>query len=261
MMIAVAWIIFVGHQAKIMEQKTWRLEQDKKFQNDIEQLKTNFVSLISHDLKTPIAKIQAIADRLLLQNLADPIQKDLKNLRASSDELHHYIQSILKLLRVESRDLKLNREACDLNEIITQAVTQLQPLATEKNIEVRTNLEPLFSIEADATLIKEVLVNLIDNAIKYTPIKGEIIVSTREIEDRVLVTISDNGVGIPLEEQEFVWQKFARGKDQALKSKGSGLGLYLVKFFIELHGGQVNLDSNPAKGTKVSFSLPLEAEE
>jgi two-component system phosphate regulon sensor histidine kinase PhoR len=253
------WIIFVGYQANRMERKTWQLQQEQVYLSSLEQLKNNFVSLISHDLKTPIAKIQSIVDRLLIQSNDEATLKDLKSLRSSSEELHKYIQSILQLLRVESRDFRLHKEVCDMNEIILSAVQQLKPLAHEKRIELSTELEPLFSIEADITLIREVIVNLIDNAIKYTQAEGKILVKSFELEQNLYVEIEDNGEGINADEVEKVWQKFTRGKDQDLKSKGTGLGLYLVKYFIELHGGRVQLDSKIKQGTKVSFSLPLES--
>jgi signal transduction histidine kinase len=185
------------------------------------------------------------------------LQEDLKSLRGSGDELNRYIQSILKVLRVESRDFKVNKEVADINEIIEEAIAQLRPLATEKNIRIQTELEPMFSVEFDTILIKEVLVNLIDNAIKYTPRNGQISIYSNETEDSIFVKVKDNGEGIRPEDLDNVWGKFTRGKDQEMKSKGSGLGLYLVKYFIELHGGKVDLQSKVGFGSTVSFTLPL----
>lgn len=256
--IVFCWIIFVGYQANKMEKKTWQLEQEQVYLRSLENLKNNFISLISHDLKTPIAKIQSISDRLLTQELKSEVINDLKSLRLSSEELHRYIQSILKVLQVESRDFRLNKETFDINELIEQAVLQLMPLVQEKNLTLITKLEPLFSIEADSTLMREVLVNLIENAIKYTQPGGEIVVISSEESPFLVVEIQDNGHGIPPSDIELVWKKFVRGKDQEMKTKGTGLGLYLVKYFIELHGGKVFLESEINKGTKVTFTLPLE---
>jgi signal transduction histidine kinase len=252
------WIIFIGYQANRIERLNFRLQQEQKYLSELEQLKNNFVSLISHDLKTPIAKIQAIVDRLLNQHADNlELQEDLKSLRGSGDELNRYIQSILKVLRVESRDFKVHKEVADINEIIDEAIVQLRPLAAEKNINIQTELEPMFSVEFDTTLIKEVLVNLMENAIKYTPRGGQIAVISNETEDAIHVRVRDNGEGIRPEDLDTVWGKFTRGKDQDLRTKGSGLGLYLVKYFIELHGGKVSLDSKMGSGTTVSFTLPL----
>jgi signal transduction histidine kinase len=254
------WVIFIGYQANIIERRNWLLQQEQKYLAELEQLKNNFVSLISHDLKTPIAKIQAIVDRLLNDSATLNFQGDLKSLRLSSDELNRYIQSILKVLRVESRDFQLNKEVGDINETVQEAIEQLTPLASEKGIQIESNLEPMFSIEVDFTLMREVLINLLENAIKYTPVGGKIQIASHEVAEKVWIEVQDTGEGIPAVEIANVWGKFVRGKDQDHKTKGTGLGLYLVKYFIELHGGEVFLESELGKGTKVSFSLPLEEE-
>lgn len=257
------WFIFVGYQASKIERTNFRLQQEQKNLFELEQLKNNFVSLISHDLKTPIAKIQAIVDRLKRDAENARIQLDLANLDNYSEELNRYIQSILNLLRVESRDFKVNKETADLNEIIEQALLQVDPLAQNKNIEIIKNLEPLFSLEFDIILIKEVLINLIENAINYSPPGQKITIISQEIDQGVKVSVEDHGEGIAPEEIPKIWGKFVRGSDQNMKSKGSGLGLYLAKYFIELHGGRVSLTSqrgpdHPKHGTIVSFTLPFE---
>ncbi len=253
------WTLFVGYLASRMEHKNWQLEQEKKSLAQLEQLKNNFVSLISHDLKTPIAKIQAIVDRLLLSEHSPDLTQDLKSLRGSSYELHRYIQSILKILRVESRDFHLNIEVADINDLVQKAIAQVQPLAQEKKISIQESLEPLFSIEVDATLIQEVLGNILENAIKYTPNLGSVHVETHEVDQNIMIRVSDTGEGISPEELENVFGKFVRGKNQDLKTKGTGLGLYLVKYFIELHGGRVSLTSQVGKGTTVDLYLPTES--
>lgn len=259
LLLAATWSIFIGYQATIIERENFHLQQEQKYLAELEQLKNNFVSLISHDLKTPIAKIQAIVDRLMTQHQEDELGTDLKALRTFSDELNRYIQSILKVLRVESRDFKLNMEVADINEVIVDALNQLRPLAREKNIDIETNLEPMFSVELDCTLIKEVIINLVENGIKYTAPGGSIKVVSYEDENSVHVAVNDDGVGIKPEDIDKVWGKFIRGSDQDLKTKGTGLGLYLVKYFIELHGGKINLTSKVGSGTTVEFSLPIES--
>lgn len=257
-LLAATWIIFIGYQASRIERKNYQLQQEQKYLQELEQLKNNFVSLISHDLKTPIAKIQAIVDRLLMQNTEGELNLDLRSLRLSSEELNRYIQSILKVLRVESRDFKVNKEVADINETIEEALQQLAPLAREKSIRIQSELEPMFSLEYDPVLIKEVLINIVENAIKYTPDGGSIHLVSKETDDAVFVSVTDTGDGIKPEDLDKVWGKFTRGSDQDLKTKGSGLGLYLVKYFIELHGGRVTLESQWGQGTTVSFRLPLQ---
>ncbi len=252
------WALFVGYLASRMEKKNWQLEQEKKSIAELEQLKNNFVSLISHDLKTPIAKIQAIVERLLLKEHTPELTQDLKSLRNSSHELHRYIQSILKTLRLEARDFHLNKEVTDINDLVKTVSALIKPLAQEKQIQITENLEPLFSIEVDPTLIQEVLSNILENAIKYTSAGGHIEITTEEIEAFVIIKVTDTGEGINPEEIEEVFGKFVRGKNQDLKTKGSGLGLYLVKYFVELHGGRVLLSSQVGKGTSIELYLPTE---
>ncbi|MBY0452605.1 MAG: histidine kinase, partial [Bdellovibrionaceae bacterium] len=226
---------------------------------ELEQLKNNFVSLISHDLKTPIAKIQGVLDRLLAQGpLTQQQQSDLYNLKEYSDELNRYIQSILKVLRVESRDFKILKETADINGIIENVVERLSPLAQSKKIALQTHLEPMFLIEIDVTLMTEVVLNIVENAIKYTPPNGLVRIKSFETDQDVCVEIIDSGEGISSEDQEIIWNKFTRGKSQDYKTKGSGLGLYLVKYFVELHGGQISVQSEIGKGTQFTVKLPIE---
>lgn len=257
-LLILVWVLFIGYQALKIEQAHSRLQQQQSYLAELEQLKNNFVSLISHDLKTPIAKIQGVLDRLMMQPNDPELNTDLHSLKEYSEELNRYIQSILKVLRVESRDFKIVKETADINGIIENVVERLGPLASSKNILLQANLEPMFLIEIDVTLMTEVFLNIIENAIKYTPENGQVLVRSYETEKDVCVEITDSGEGISREDQEVVWNKFTRGKTQDYKTKGSGLGLYLVKYFIELHGGDISLQSEVGKGTSFLVKLPIE---
>jgi len=256
------WVLFIGYQALKIEQAHAKLKQEQNYLAELEQLKNNFVSLISHDLKTPIAKIQAVLDRVLSQgSLTSELQTDLMSLKDYSEELNRYIQSILKVLRVESREFKILKETADINGIIENVIARLQPLAFSKNIRIETELEPMFLIELDVTLMTEVFLNIIENAIKYTPNGGFVKIKSYETDLDVFVQVTDSGEGIPSDDQDLIWKKFVRGKTQDHKTKGTGLGLYLVKYFIELHGGRISFTSDPTKGTTFFVQLPLETNE
>ncbi|MFN8789960.1 MAG: CHASE2 domain-containing protein [Bdellovibrionales bacterium] len=258
-LIFIVWVVFVGYQASKVERRNYMLEQEQRYLQELEQLKSNFVSLISHDLKTPLAKIQAVVDRLKSQ-AAPEIRGDLGALEDYNNELNRYIQSILKVMRVESRDFQLNRVSTDLNELVEDVSRSLKPLAEIKSLRLNLQLEPLFLVDLDPTLIREVIHNLIENAIKYSPTGKEIFLHSFETPDEIGFEVRDQGEGIPPEELAAVWGKFVRGQNQSLKSKGSGLGLYLVKYFVELHGGRVALQSQVGQGTQVLFYLPLNSE-
>jgi signal transduction histidine kinase len=143
--------------------------------------------------------------------------------------------------------------------VVEKVIAQLQPLSSDKRQEIHADLEPMFSLEMDAVLIQEVILNLIENAVKYTPNDGHIEIKTQEVEDKVIFTVKDSGPGIPPADRKHLFEKFFRGQAQKSQIKGTGLGLYLVKYFIELHGGEVFLESEVGKGTRVGFTLPLEA--
>ncbi len=255
------WFVLTGYQASRIEQRFFELQREQTAQHELEQLKNNFVSLISHDLKTPIAKIQSVVNRLRTDSRGEAVRKELEVLSHSGEELNKYIRSILSLLRVESQAFRIYPEIGDINELIGEAVEQLQPLAQEKDIEIVLNLEPMFTSEFDRTLIKEVIINLLDNAIKYSNHQSKVEIESFEANDQIKVNVIDHGRGIAGEDIEIVWDKFARGSGEDLRSRGSGLGLYLVKYFVELHGGQVTLTSELGRGTKIGFSLPLVFEE
>lgn len=257
--LGITYIVFLSHKVAANEARNWRLEQDRKATQELEQLKTNFVSMMSHDLKTPIAKIQAICDRLLSNASAIPsLTDDLRNLRRSSDDLHRYIRSILQVTKIEAREFAIQREPVDPNEAIDHVVARLLPLAREKGVELKAELEPMFSIEVDPTLFEEMVHNLVENAIKYTPRGGRVAVSSTEIDGKVLVTVKDTGPGINKTDHDRVWAKFTRGTDANSTASGTGLGLYLVKYFVELHGGDVFLESETGQGTTIGFRLPVE---
>ena len=184
--------------------------------------------------------------------------EDLSSLRNESSVLHRYIQSILKITRIESKDFKINKDSIDINQLIEQVIKQLKSAADDKGLTLEVNLEPLFLIEADSVLIQEVIVNLIENAIKYSPKGKTIKILSSEVEDKIIFMVEDEGEGISKEDQRKVFQKFYRSKSNEMMVDGSGLGLYLVKYFIELHSGEVFLQSQIGEGTTIGFSLPLE---
>ncbi|MCB0357481.1 MAG: CHASE2 domain-containing protein, partial [Bdellovibrionales bacterium] len=252
-----AFVIFLSYQLTEKDYQNWKLEQEKIYLFKVEKMKDNFISLFSHDLKTPIAKIQAICDRLITDNPTNQLMSDLELLRRESQKLHKYIQSILQITRVESKDFKINKDSYDINEIIKEAFERLKVLFIAKGQKVELDLEPLFLIEIDGQLVREVIINLLENASKYSPAGSTIQVSSHEDENGVYFVVKDQGPGINKQEVEKVFEKFYRGKDQLNKTKGSGLGLYLAKYFIELHGGKLNFKSDLGKGSEVSFCLPV----
>jgi len=252
-------LLMLGYKLSKQEEQQWKLQQESEYLKELDQFKNNFISLFSHDLKTPIAKIKAITDRLITDNanLPPDVKDSLKAIERTNSELARSISDILKVTKMESMSLEPVREVIDLNRLVEIAVGRLKFQADEKKIAIVMDLEPLFSMEGDQQLLQEVITNLLENAIKYSHSSTTVVVRTREEDRFVRVSVVDQGVGIPADELPRVTGKFYRGRSVAEKVKGSGLGLYLAKYFVELHQGRLELKSEVGQGTEVSFLLPI----
>jgi signal transduction histidine kinase len=259
----ITYLVFTGYRLAMQENLQWRALKQAQHLRELDQMKTNFLSLVSHDLKTPLAKIQAMVERLRREfQLPTVDRSDWKDLidsiENSNNEMKRYISSILNLSKIESQKVILNMKSNDVNLLIKQALKRLAPLAQQKNITFQESLEPLFSIECDEDLMRQVLTNLIDNAIKYSPNGSKIIVRSREEDSFVRVEVEDFGPGIPKDQLPLMFRKFSRFMRPIKEDvKGSGLGLYLSKYFIELHGGTIRLKTTEGQGTTFTFTLPL----
>lgn len=251
--------LLIGFKIGRQEEKQWRIQEESKYLREMDQFKNNFVSLFSHDLKTPIAKIKAIVDRLRQEtpHLSPAVEEGLGTIEKANGELARLISDILRVTKMESMPIEPTKEVVDINRLVESSIQRLKFLFDEKNISIVQNLEPLFSMEGDPQLLLEVITNLLENAVKYSPPKSKVIVQTKESEGRVSVQVFDEGPGIPSEELPRVTSKFYRGKAANETTRGSGLGLYLAKYFVELHGGELKIQSEVGQGTHVSFWLPI----
>ena len=258
--IFVVYYIWVPFRAIGEYQTRYAIQEETKMLKKVDNLKQNFISLMSHDLKTPVAKIAGIADILRTQYENTEEQKGLlNNIINATKDLNNFITSILDLTKVESRNVSLNLESKDVNPLIDATIEKLKFEATTNDMKISTDLSPLYPIKIDTTLINRVISNLIGNAIKYAGKGTEIFIKTWDDEEWVYIEIKDNGVGIKEDEVENIFEKFYRVKnDSSLKIKGSGLGLYLVKYFIELHHGKINVESKFGEYTKFVVQLKNE---
>ncbi len=245
--------------------KRWDFQKKHELLLQVEELKTNFMSLVTHDLKTPVARIQGLAEVLLRkadERLIDRDKETVRTIIDSTDELNHFISSILELSKIESRRLTIQKQSKDINQLIERSIDGLKPQAKAKGISLRSNLEPLFPIKFDPSLISKVINNLIDNALKYSEPGSEVSIESREIDGCVEVAITDQGIGMTEEELDQLFTRFYRAKnDTTTKIAGTGLGLYLTKYFVEAHGGSVVVESEVGKGSTFRIRLPIEEKE
>jgi signal transduction histidine kinase len=234
-------------------------QEKSEWMSQLEQLKSHFLSLVSHDLKTPVATIQGNAEIALRDEaLPEHLKPIVNSIVQTTEHLSEYVESVLDLTRIESAEVPLQKTTRDINSTIREVVVEKEILAREKNIEVAVELEPLFSFKYDVRLMKRVLANLLENAIKYCPANSRILLTSQEQGDFICITVADNGPGIAPDERTRIFDKFYRGSDfRDSAVKGSGLGLYLVKYFVELHQGLVNIQSELGQGTSFTVQLPV----
>ena len=258
--IFVVYYIWVPFRAIEEYQTRYAIQEETKLLKQVDNLKQNFISLMSHDLKTPVAKIAGIADILKIKFNNTPEQTELiDNVVNSTKELNNFINSILDLTKIESQNLTLRKESKDVNKIIEGIIEKLEFEANSKSMTIESDLSPLYPIQIDTVLMNRVISNLIENAIKYAGREKTINVKTWDDAEWVYVEIRDNGVGVGPDDLAHIFDKFYRVKNDSTHAiKGSGLGLYLVKYFIELHNGVITATSQLGEGT--SFIIKLKNE-
>lgn len=254
------YYLIVPYRAILEYKKRWEVQEKHDLLVQVEEMKGNFLSLMSHDLKTPVARIQGLAELVVRQGKLLPQQEDeMQQIISSTESLDRFISKILNLTKVESNEIKLNKRSKDINKLLEQCVQKLEFQASQKGIEIQLELETIFPIQIDAALLIQVFTNIIDNAIKYSPPGSVVRIISREVGDRVEVVVEDTGPGMEESEIEQLFTKFFRGNSHpGDESKGSGLGLYLAKYFIELHDGRVMAESRKGSGSKFMVHLPLE---
>jgi signal transduction histidine kinase len=228
-----------------------------------ERMRTDFVSNVSHELRTPLTAIKGLVETLRDGAVDDGEVRDrfLATIEDETDRLIRLVNDLLVLSKADSQALKLKREALDVRDLVERSVHKLAPQLEGKGILVEVSAPdgPHSTVLADADRIEQVLVNLLDNAIKYSPEGGRIIVAIDEESpaETVSVTVRDEGVGIPAGDLPRVFERFYRvDRARARDGGGSGLGLSIAKAIIEAHGGDITLKSEEGQGTTVRFTLP-----
>lgn len=255
-----AYYFLIPYRLIVENRRSWELYQKNKLLTQVEELKTNFIGMMSHDLKTPLARISGMLEIVLRDKnpLSDDQKQALKSIQKSTEDLLGFISSILNFSRIESEGVQLNLKSKDINALIEEVLQKTDFLAKEKRIRIIKELEPLFSLRIDADLIRQVLTNLVENAIKFSPNDSRIKIKTEEKNNRVFIQISDQGIGIPEDEMPRLFMKFFRSrKAKNSPVKGSGLGLYLSRYFVELHKGQITAVSTENKGSTFTVELPV----
>jgi signal transduction histidine kinase len=256
----VCYYFFIPYRLIKENRRSWEYYQKNKLLTQVEELKSNFLRMMSHDLKTPLARVQGMANVVLsdANPLSDAQRRAVETIYRSSEELGDFIGSILNLGRIESKDIKLQFKSRDINSLVNDVIRKAEFLSRKKGIEIRTEFEPMFSFKMDDDLIRQVFTNLIENAIKYSPENGKVLITTEELEGQAIIQVADQGIGIAADDLPHVFEKFYRSREVRQSDVGgSGLGLYLVKYFVELHHGHVEVESENGKGSTFTVTLPM----
>jgi two-component system phosphate regulon sensor histidine kinase PhoR len=224
----------------------------------VEQVRRDFVANVSHELRTPLASIKSVIETL--QSVAleerEAAQDFLSRADAEVDRLVQLVEELLELSRIESGEVPLARQPVEMAAVLAKAVERLRPQAEKQGLnftlEVAPNLPPVIG---DAERLERAAVNVIHNALKFTPSGGSVHVSAGLADSGVTVRVSDTGVGIAPEDLPRIFERFYKA-DRARGSGGTGLGLAVVKHTVEAHGGTVSVQSELGHGSTFSFSIP-----
>jgi len=226
----------------------------------LERVRQDFVANVSHELRTPLTAIKGYVEALRDGEWPKTSQAKqfLKVIEGHTDRMDKIVSDLLLLSEMESPDRPLKRETLSLSDLIPSAVETLHPLAEGKgqSLEVKIQGE-LPAVQGDSQKIHQVLINLLHNAISYTPEKGSITVEVRPVSEGVEVSVSDTGIGILPEDLPRIFERFYRvDKGRSRELGGTGLGLSIVKHIVEAHGGRVRVESKPGQGSRFTIFLP-----
>ena len=236
---------------------------------EVDKLKSEFVSTVSHELRTPMTSIKGYADLMLMGaagSMTEPQIRYLQVIKNNADRLHMLVNDLLDISRIETGKTGLDLRPLDVPQIISQVVDghlngRIQH--ESRKITVKTEIAPsLPLVNADHARIIQILTNLLDNALNYTPDNGQITVVANATHSYVYISVKDSGIGIAKENQDKIFERFYRAEDSEVQRiSGTGLGLAIVHSLIEMHGGRLKVESQIGKGSTFTFNLPVVIED
>lgn len=226
----------------------------------LEHVRKDFVANVSHELRTPLTSIKGYLEALLDGASDDPEKcaQFLKVAQQHADQLNHLITDLLQLSQIESGRYEWKREQIGPENLIRKSVDLIRPLAEKKKQELSISADrSLPSITGDSDRLRQVLINLLDNAVKYTPEGGRIAVEARRSGDMIEIVVNDTGLGIPKKDLSRIFERFYRAdRARSRDLGGTGLGLSIAKHIVEAHGGSIRADSELGKGSTLTLLLP-----
>jgi len=226
---------------------------------DVERLRRDLVANVSHELKTPITAIRAHLENLL-DGVERPDPETLQVMLTQSERLGRLVDQLLDLSRLESGDVPLDRAPVELAPLVTQVMSEIDVARPDRGVAVSSDIpDDLPPAMVDRERVHQVLFNLIDNAVRYTPPGGAVTVTAHRLNGSVEVEVHDNGVGIPAEHLPRLFERFYRVDTSRSRADdgGTGIGLAIARSVVEAHGGHIHADSAPGEGSTFTFELPV----
>jgi signal transduction histidine kinase len=228
----------------------------------VEELKSGFVSTVSHELRAPLTSIYGFAETLLREDVsfADEERRTfLSYIASEAERLTGIVDALLSVARLEAGDLQVHLAPTDLRDVVTDVVSSAQREGIDgRRFVIDVPEEPL-DASADRDKVRQILANLVDNAVKFSPHGGTVTVAARRIDDAVQVRVVDEGSGVPLGEHERIFRKFYRADAAGPSGGGTGLGLFIARGLASAMGGRLWMDSTAGRGTSFVFELPTGA--
>jgi len=238
------------------------LFQDLTELRNLQTTRRELIGNISHELRTPLAGIKAMVETLRdgAVDEGEAARDFLARIDSEVDRLTQLVTELTELSRIETGEAELRREPVSLNQLVEEVITQFGPQAERQELSISKELfAELPTVPADKGRVRQVIANLVHNAIKFTPAGGTVTISTRAPQGAVSLEVTDTGIGIPGEYQPRVFERFYKA-DKARAGEGSGMGLAIAKHVVEAHGGSIWVESEEDKGSTFGFSLPLQPE-
>jgi signal transduction histidine kinase len=256
---SLAWLIPTGVflaaiTSWFMAGKAWQ-----PIEQTIQQMK-QFTASISHELRTPLAVLRGEAEVALMQsNSAEQYRRVLASQLEEFDKLSRMVNQLLTLARAESGEVAIARDPLDFSDMAQSIAEQLEPVAASKGVRLAWHCDPDVIVVGDAAWIERIVLNIVDNAIKFTPESGHVAVRVSKNARQATFEVLDDGIGISPEDRPHVFDRFYRADvSRSHATEGAGLGLSLVKWAVDQHGGSVEIDSAGEKGTRVTVHLPVQ---
>jgi heavy metal sensor kinase len=228
-----------------------------RLQKSVDQMK-QFTAAISHELRTPLAALQGEAEVALMHSRTpEHYRAVLSSQLEEFQKLTRMVNNMLLLARAEAGDVHPNTQPVDLASISRAMIEMFQPIAADKGVQLTLNSSPTITVQGDPLWLERMLMNLVENALKYTPRQGSVHVELSAIGDSAVLTITDTGIGISEENLPHIFERFYRADaSRSREIEGAGVGLAIVRWVVESHGGQISVQSRTGEGTRFQVKLP-----